>query len=69
MRHSQLELVSNRGNPRIAVCFEDLLLSGQIQITQFWGQHSKTISLDMKFLELSGLVSFSPWGCSGQRCK
>jgi len=33
MRHSQLELVSYRGHPRIVLCFEDLLLTSQIQIT------------------------------------
>lgn len=58
MRYSQLELISNRGNPRIVLRFEDLFLTSQIQITQFWGQHSKTISLDMQFLKLGELTNF-----------
>lgn len=40
MRYTQLELVSNRGNPRIVLCFEDLLLTSQIQIT--WKGLNKT---------------------------
>lgn len=27
-------------------------------LTQFWGQHSKTISLDMQFLKLGELTNF-----------
>lgn len=33
MRYSQLELISNRGNPGIVLGFEDLFLTSQIQIT------------------------------------
>lgn len=33
MRHSQLELVGYWCHPRIVLCFEDLLLTSQIQIT------------------------------------
>lgn len=40
MRYSQLELISNRGNPGIVLRFEDLFLTCQIQIT--WKRLKKT---------------------------
>lgn len=31
--HAKLELVGNRGDPRVVLCFEYLLLTGQIQVS------------------------------------
>lgn len=55
MGNSELELVCNRGDPRIILCFKHLFRTSQIQITKFRRQNGQSVALDVKLFELSQL--------------